>query len=70
MLREINASAANNTASHMMFDNNQLAINKMPPKTLLLTELSATKQPDMDAARTGADTRGQRVTDNFIDFRA
>jgi hypothetical protein len=70
MLREINASAANNTASHMMFENNQLTINKMPPKTLYLTEMAATKQTDMDAARTGADTRGERVLDNFIDFRA
>lgn len=69
MLREIRAAESNNTASHMM-SKNQLTINKMPAKTLYLTEMAQTKQPDMDMARTGADTRGQRVMDNFIDFRA
>lgn len=70
MLREIQAAKANNTASHMLFRNNQLTVNKMPGPTMYLTETSQNKQPDMDMARTGADTRGDRVMDNFIDFRA
>lgn len=69
MLREIQAARSNNTASHMV-SQNQLTVNKMPPKTLYLSEVAALKQPDMDMARTGADTRGERVMDNFIDYRA
>jgi len=69
MLREIEAAKSNNTASHML-SKSQLTTSKMPGKALLLTEVSKTKQPDMDMARVGADTRGQRVMDNFIDFRA
>ncbi len=68
MLREINASHANNTASHQ-FSNSQLTIRKMPPQEFLLSNIQDGMQGETDQRKVGRNTNAS-VLDNFIDYRA
>lgn len=63
MLREINAAAQNNTASHQL-SQSALTVRHMPPPTNLLSESNALRQPDTDLRTVGVDT-GPKTLDNF-----
>jgi hypothetical protein len=63
MLREINAAARNNTASHQL-SQSALTIRQMPPPTQLLTESNLARQADTDLRTVGVDT-GPKNLDGF-----
>lgn len=63
MLREINAAAANNTASNQL-SQSALTVRNMPAPVQLLTESNIARQGDTDLRTTGADTAPSPL-DNF-----
>ena len=68
MLREINLSASNNTASHQL-SNSQLTTRNMPQQESLVDAIDAAKQGETDQRQVGVNT-SPGTLDNFIDYLA
>ncbi|MBL8021811.1 MAG: hypothetical protein JNM27_19210 [Leptospirales bacterium] len=64
MLREINASWSNNTASHQV-SKSAFTRENMPPPVHLMSELDSNRQSDTDHRNSGADTTPQSALSNI-----
>ena len=68
MLREINSSNANNTASHQL-SNSALRKPFVEPRESLVQALDASKTGESDQRKTGYNT-SSKILDNFVNYLA